>query len=246
MQKRLIVVLGMFLGGHVPAAAAQVVLAHEHVAPAVTTLRAESTPTVVASVPLAPAQNPTAQDATALEKVSAQVPARLGLSLLAGYEPIRNVGPVSPVEVPVEELVAPVPATPRPATYASASAPFAALSLPLSLTQEPLAQHGRMQSSAGFSPMFALAYERDLSLEPLPPMVQLNALVQTLTKMPIAQTWGGRVQLDVLPGKSRTPGTPSGNGLSLSFHFNRDREVRAGGPVQAWRCVSQIVAAALN
>ena len=244
MQKRLIVVLGMFLGSHVPAAAAaQIVLAHEHVAPAVTTLRAEATPTVVASVPLAPAQNATAQEPAALDKVSTQVPARLGLSLVAGYEPIRGVEPLAPVE----ELVAPVPATPRLATYASASAPFATLSLPLSLTQEPLAQHnGRMQSSEGFSPLFALAYERDLSLEPLPPMAQLNALVQTLTKMPIAQTWGGRVQLDVLPGKSHTPGTPSGNGLSLSFHFSRDREVRMGGPVRAWRCISQIVAAALN
>ncbi len=239
MQKRLIVVLGMFLGGHVPAsAAAQILEAHERVAPAVTTLRAESTPSVAPSGPVTPAQNSTAQDPTALDNLRAQVPARLGLSPVAAYEPIRSVEPLSPVE----EFVAPIPATHGPV-----SAPLAALSFPLALPQDPLAQHnGRAQSSDGFSPLLALAYDRELSLEPLPQMVQVNNLVQTLTKMPLAQTWGGRLQLDLLPSKSHTPGLPSGNGLSLSFHFSRDREVRAGGPAKAWRCVSQIVAAALN
>jgi hypothetical protein len=53
MYKRFIVLLGIFLGSHVPAAAqtpaVQFVLAHAYVAPAVTMLRSVSAPLPVAS-----------------------------------------------------------------------------------------------------------------------------------------------------------------------------------------------------
>src|ERR1700676_1061053 len=101
MHKRFIVLLGMFLGSHAPAAAqtAQIVLAQEHVVPIITMLRTASTPTV------------------------------------------------------------------------------------------PLAQN-RGQSPDRFSHPFAGAYERDQSLEPLPPMEEVKNLILTLCTLPLVQFVG--------------------------------------------------------
>jgi hypothetical protein len=139
--------------------------------------------------------------------------------------------------------------------------PILTMLRPASTPFVPLAQdHG--QSPGRFSRPFAGAYERDKSLEPLPPMEEVKNLILTLSSLPLVHLWGGRLQLGVF---QRTPrfgplgyggmqgirsltqsypgGTRSAN-LSLSFHFGRD--ARTGRQTEAWRNLSRIVGTVLN
>jgi len=88
MHKRFIVLLGMFLGSHAPAAAQtpaqQIVLAQEHVAPIITMLQ-------TASAPLSALSFPQAQD-------HGQSPARFSLLFAGAYEPDHSLGPLPPME----------------------------------------------------------------------------------------------------------------------------------------------------
>ena len=140
------------------------------------------------------------------------------------------------------------------------------VSTPLSALSFPLAQdHG--QSPARFSLLFAGAYERGHSLEPLPPMEEVKNLILTLSSLPLVQFWGGRLQLDAFqstlhsqnvqlgplgcgsmqgfrPPAQSYPGGQRSARISLSFHFGRD--ARTGRPTQAWRNLSRIVGTVLN
>ena len=125
MYKRFIVLLGIFLGSHAPAAAqtpavqtpaVQFVLAYAHVAPAIAMLR-----------------------------------------------------PVS----------APLPA-----------ASFQVYQYP-------------QKSAAYFDHVFAGVYERDESMERLPPTEEVKTLFFTRTSLPLVQFWSGRLRLDAVIGTNR-------------------------------------------
>jgi hypothetical protein len=162
-----------------------------------------------------------------------------------------------PQMVLTEERVA--PATPMLRTV---STPLPAASFLL------YQDHGN--SLAHFSDIFARAYERDHSLERLPPMESSRTLFVTRSSLPLVQLWGRRLQLDVFqstlhaqnvqfgpsaagglqdfrPPRQSYPGGPHSvefSGFSLSFHFGRD--ARTGRPIQTWRSLSRIVGTVLN
>jgi hypothetical protein len=118
--------------------------------------------------------------------------------------------------------------------------------------------------------LFAGAYERDHSLQHLSPMDEVKTLTLTQSSLPLAQLWGGRLQLDAFqstlhmqnvqlgplgyggmegfrPPRQTYPGGPLSvhfSGLSLSFHFGRDS--RARRPTQVWRRMTRFVGAVLN
>src|SRR6201981_1645359 len=187
MYKRFIVLLGVFLGSHAPAAAqapaAQIVLAHAYVAPAITMLR----------------------------PVSAPLPA-------ASFQ----------------------------------------------LYQYP------KKSPAYFDRVFSAAYERDGSIERLPPTETVTTLFFTRTSLSLVQFWSGRLRLDGVIGTlnmqnvqlgpsasgglvdflsppQRYPGGPRTldlYGVSVSYHFGRG--ARTGSPPQLWRSLSRFVGSILN
>lgn len=187
MYKRFIVLLGMCLGSHVPAAAQtaapQMVLAQERAVPTMTMLRTVSAPSPTTSLPLH--QDPV------------QSPARLG-HLAAG------------------------------------------------------------------------TYERDHSMERLPPTEEVKTLFFTRSSLPLVQLWRGRLRLDGFmgtlnmqnvqlgpsasgglqdfrPPRESYPGGPRSvdlYGVSLTFHLGRN--ARMGQPTQVWRCLSRIVGTVLN
>jgi hypothetical protein len=128
--------------------------------------------------------------------------------------------------------------------------------------------HGK--SPARFSLLFAGAYERDHSMERLPPMEEVKTLILTLSSLPLVQLWGGRLQLDAFqstlhnqnvqlgllgyggmqgfrPPRQSYPGGPCSvhfSGLSLSFQFGRDSRTRR--PTQVWRRMTRFVGAVLD
>jgi hypothetical protein len=163
----------------------------------------------------------------------------------------------APLIVLAQEHIAPVMTMLR-----RVSTPLPAASFVLS--QEP------RESNAHFSLLFAGAYERDRSLERLPPMVEVKSLIFTLSSLPLVQFWAGRFQLDAFQSTLRLQNVqfgPLGNsgmqdfhrpqqsypdgprsvhlpGLSLSFHFGRDSRTRR--PTQVWRRMTRLVGAVLN
>jgi hypothetical protein len=111
--------------------------------------------------------------------------------------------------------------------------------------------HGK--SNARFSSLFARPYERDQSLERLPPIEEVKTLIFTESSLPLAQLWSGRLQLDAfqntihIQSLQTYPGGPRSvhlSGLSLSFHFGRNAPT--GSSIQAWRCLPRIVGTVLN
>jgi len=106
---------------------------------------------------------------------------------------------------------------------------------------------------AHFSRLFVGAYERDQGPERLLPMEEVKTVLFTESSLPLVQLWSRRLQLDAFQNTLHIqsvqpyPGGPRSvhlSGLSLSFHFGRD--ARTGRPIQAWRCLPQIVGAVLN
>ena len=121
-----------------------------------------------------------------------------------------------------------------------------------------------------FSHLFAGAYDRDQSMEHLPPMKEVKTLFFTQSSLPLVQFLGGRLQLDAFQTTLHIPNVQLGplnsrgaqgfrsprqsyiggprsvhfSGLSLSFNFGR--EARSGRPNQAWRCLSRIIGTVLN
>lgn len=143
------------------------------------------------------------------------------------------------------------------------------VSTPLPAASFLLSQdHGK--SPARFSLLFAGAYERDHSLERLPPIVEVKTLIFTLSSLPLVQLWGGRLQLGAFqntlhnqnvqlgplgyggmqgfrPPRQSYPGGPRSvhfSGLSLSFHLGRDS--RTTRPTQVWRRMTRFVGAVLD
>jgi hypothetical protein len=123
------------------------------------------------------------------------------------------------------------------------------------------------KSPAHFNPLFAIANERDHSVELFPPMEQVKTLFFTHLSVPVVQLWGGRLQLDAFQNtlhiqnvrlgplgmldfrrpRQSYPGGPLSvhlSGFSLSFHFGRGS--RTGRPAQVWRSLSRIVGTVLN
>jgi hypothetical protein len=127
--------------------------------------------------------------------------------------------------------------------------------------------------AAHFSYLFARAYEGHPGLDDLKslsPMHEVKTLILTQSLLPLVQLWGGRLRLDGFTStlhmqnmqlgpsvggglqdfrspRQNYPGGPRSvdlYGFSLSFHFGRDAQV--GHPIQAWRCLSRIVATVLN
>jgi hypothetical protein len=121
-----------------------------------------------------------------------------------------------------------------------------------------------------FSPIFAGTYVDDRSLEHLPPMEEVKTLFFKQSSLPLAQLWGGRLQLDafqstlriesvqsvplgygdtqgVRPLRQSYPGGPRSvhlSGFSLNFYFGRNARTRH--TTQAWRCLPKIVGTVLN
>ena len=126
------------------------------------------------------------------------------------------------------------------------------------------------KSPAPFSLVFAGAYERDHSLEYLPPTEKVKTLLFTQSSLPLVQLWDKRLQLDAFQStlsiqnvqfgplgyggaqglRSPRQSYPGGlgsvrlSGFSLSFHFGRD--ARTGRPPQVWRRMTRIVGNVLN
>jgi hypothetical protein len=172
---------------------------------------------------------------------------------LSSYAPAAAQTPAPPI-VPAQERDAPIITMLR------------TVSTPLSAPSFRLAQdHG--QSPPRSSLLFAGAYERDHSLQPLPPMEEVKNLIHTLSSLPLVQLWGGRLQLDAFqntphsqnvqlgplgyggmqgfhPSAQSYPGGPRSTRISLSFDFGRDG--RTERPTQAWRSLSRIVGTVLD
>ena len=192
MYKRFIVLLGIFLGSHAPAAAqtpavqtpaVQFVLAYAHVAPAIAMLR----------------------------PVSAPLPA-------ASFQVYQ---------------------------YPQKSPPY-------------------------FDHVFAGVYERDESMERLPPTEEVKTLFFTRTSLPLVQFWSGRLRLDAVigtlnmqnvqlgpsasgglwdfrPPRQSYPGGPRSldlYGVSVSYYFGR--AARTGSPPHLSRSLSRFVGNILN
>jgi hypothetical protein len=123
---------------------------------------------------------------------------------------------------------------------------------------------------AYFDHVFAGAYERDDSLERLPPTEEVKTLFFTRTSLPLVQFWSGRLRLDAVigtlnmqnvqlgpsasgglwdfrPPRQSYPGGPRSldlYGISVSYHFGR--AARAGSPPHLRRSLSRFVGSILN
>jgi hypothetical protein len=121
-----------------------------------------------------------------------------------------------------------------------------------------------------FSHQFAGAYERDHSMDRLPPTDEVKTLFFTQSSMPLVQLWSGRLRLDGFTGtlnmqnvqlgpsasgglqdfrppRESYPGGPRSvdlYGVSLSFHFGRN--TRTGSSPKVWRCLSRILSSVRN
>lgn len=122
------------------------------------------------------------------------------------------------------------------------------------------------KSAGNFSYLFVRAYEGDQGLQNLSPILRVKTLFLTQSSLPIFQLWGGRLRLDGFTSRLHIPNVQLGSpavggpqdlcsprrypggprsvrfyGLSLSFSFGRDTEIRR--PTQPWRCFSRFVSA---
>ena len=123
---------------------------------------------------------------------------------------------------------------------------------------------------AYFDHVFAGAYERDDSMERLPPTEEVKTLFFTRTSLPLVQFWSGRLRLDAVigtlnmqnvqlgpsasgglwdfrPRRQSYPGGPRSldlYGVSVSYHFGR--AARTGSPPHLWRSLSRFVGSILN
>ncbi len=102
------------------------------------------------------------------------------------------------------------------------------------------------KSPARFTLRFAGSYERDHSLEPLPPIEKVRTLFFTQSSLPLTQLWSGQLHLDAFQNTLHIQNQRSVHlsGLSVSFHFGQG--ARAEHPTQSWRSLSRIVRTALN
>jgi hypothetical protein len=102
------------------------------------------------------------------------------------------------------------------------------------------------KSPAHFTLQFAGSYERDHSLEPLPPVEKVRTLFFTQSSLPLTQLWSGRLHLDAFQNTLHIQNQRSVHlsGLSVSFHFGQG--ARAEHPTKSWRSLSRIVRTALN
>jgi hypothetical protein len=102
------------------------------------------------------------------------------------------------------------------------------------------------KSPAHFTLQLAGNYERDHSLEPLPPIEKVRTLLFTQSSLPLTQLWSGRLHLDAFQNTLHIQNQRSVHfsGLSVSFHFGQG--ARAEHPTQSWRSLSRIVRTALN
>ena len=157
----------------------------------------------------------------------------------------------------VHAYVAPAITMLRPA-----SAPLPAASF--QLYQYP------QKSPAYLDRVFAAAFERDSSIERVPPTETVTTLYFTRTTLPLLQFWGGRFRLDGVigtlnmqnvqlgpsasgslwdfrPPRQSYPGGPRSvdlYGVSVSYHFGR--AARTGSPPHLWRSLSRFVGSILN
>ena len=139
-----------------------------------------------------------------------------------------------------------------------------------SLLTASLLHQDPKKSPAHFSHLFAGVYERDDSMEHLPPTEAVKTLFFTHSSLPLVELWSGRLRLEAFqntlqiqnvqlgplgiggvlnfrPPRESYPGGPRSvhfSGLSLSFYFGRD--ARMGRPIQAWRCLPRFVGTVLN
>jgi hypothetical protein len=126
------------------------------------------------------------------------------------------------------------------------------------------------KSPAYFDRVFAAAYERDGSIERVPPTETITTLYFTRTTLPLLQLWSGRLRLDGVigtlnmqnvqlgpsasgglwdfrPPRQSYPGGPRTldlYGVSVSYHFGR--AARTGSPPHVWRCLSRFVGSVLD
>lgn len=161
----------------------------------------------------------------------------------------------TPQIVPGEERVAPIITGVQTVPVPSTAASFV-------LSEDPGKSTGHFSYY-----LFARAYERDQRLENLSPIDRVKTLFLTQSSLPLLQLWGGRLHLDGFTNRlhmqnvqigpsaigglqNRCPpqrGYPGGPrsarfyGLSLSFHFGREAEIRR--PTKAWRCFPRTVGA---
>ena len=143
------------------------------------------------------------------------------------------------------------------------------VSAPLPAASFQLYQYPQ-KSPAYFNHVFAGAYERDDSIERLPPTEVVKTLFFTRTSLPLVQFWSGRLRLDGVigtlnmqnielgpsasgglwdfrPPRQSYPGGPRTidlYGVSVSYHFGR--AARTGSPPHLWRCLSRFVGSLLN
>ena len=170
---------------------------------------------------------------------------------LGSYRTVAQT-PTAPI-VLAQEQVAPIIISILPAV----STPLPAFSFLLSQRLE--------KSNVHFSFPLAGAYQHDYRLDHLSPMDEVKTLVLTQSSLPLAQFWGGRLQLDAFQSTLSIPNGLVGgmrgcrlagqnypgalrsahlSGLSLSFRF--EREARTGHPVRLWQRLTQALDAVLN
>lgn len=104
------------------------------------------------------------------------------------------------------------------------------------------------KSPAHFTWQFAGTYERDHSLDPLPPIERVKTLFFMQSSLPLTQLWSGRLHLDAFQNSVNIQNLRSVHlsrtGLSVSFYFGQG--ARAERPTQSWRNLSRMVRTALN
>jgi len=171
------------------------------------------------------------------------------------------VAMVLPAPAPSLAGSSPVPERPRESALPTAPAPSPAMSSPL--------PDNPGNSPAHFSHPFAVAYDRDRSLEDMESLAQMNevdTLFFTRMSLPLVQLWGGRLRLegftstlnmeymqlgpssagglrDFRPPRQDYPGagprSVDTKGISVTFHFGRNAKI--GCPPQIWRSAASIL-----
>ncbi|MFZ0739185.1 MAG: hypothetical protein WBL70_18290 [Candidatus Acidiferrales bacterium] len=277
MYKRSIVVLGMILGSYAPGAAQttgpKLILARNEVAEIAPTTTFATTTTFPPTTTFAPTTTSAPMTTAATTTTFAPKTTFAPMTTAATTATV-----ITTTTFPPATTFAPTTTTFAPTTTATTTTSFDTTktfrmdAIPF-LSASFLVYQAPDKSTPQFIFLSGAAYEHDPGLESLAslsPMHEVRTTFLTLSSLPLAQLWSGRLRLDgftstihmreVELGPSVASGLedfrrprqsdPSGlrsfdvYGVSLSLHFGRG--ARTAHPVQGWRTLSRLAGSVLQ